>query len=69
MPSSDMVPCDQNYTKDTHIIPTPPNPNCVAPQMEYYPQDPTGETKNKGSGFWSGFCSGLCCYCCLDICF
>ncbi|KAK8591560.1 hypothetical protein V6N13_031600 [Hibiscus sabdariffa] len=54
MPSSDMVPCDQNYTKDTHIIPTPPNPNCVAPQMAYYPQDPTGETKNKGSGFWSG---------------
>ncbi|XWS27966.1 hypothetical protein CRYUN_Cryun25bG0025600 [Craigia yunnanensis] len=64
---------DQNYTKDIPPMPTPPNPNCVAPQMANYPiedaQNPPVKTNSKGKGFWSGFCSGLCCYCCLDICF
>ncbi|KAB1995567.1 hypothetical protein ES319_D13G169700v1 [Gossypium barbadense] len=65
-----MVEYDQYDAKaDIPTVPTPPNPNCVAPQMAYQPPNPMGQTESKGNGFWSGFCSGLCCYCCLDMCF
>lgn len=39
---------------DIPSVPTPPNPNCVAPQMAYQPPNPMGKTESKGNGFWSG---------------